>query len=342
MQRFFIVFLFFILLPLSVKSQTKINLDDYVLTGSIGDSLWLHFTGVVNIDVGQLGENVWDFSDLSVKSTYLAIFIDPAESPFPGPYPDAEVCMHIIEGDNNLWLYSTAAQNKILAYGESIGEPSDGLSFIFKPAREMNFPLNYLDSWDYTGVETVKIGATEDDTPITIQNVIDAYGKLTLPGGKVVDALRYTATESRDFGGSTDETNLIFFLTKGGDVIMIFVMNGSPLVGEITAGELVWFVNPVVLNAETNTPPLDYSLSQNYPNPFNPSTSIKYTIPEAGFVKLIIYDAAGSEVARLIDDYRQAGIHTQKFDSRNLSSGIYFARFSCGDFSKTIKMTLLK
>lgn len=342
MNRFFIVFLFSVLLSVSVKSQVTINLDDYVLTGNVGDSLWFHFTGTTNIDVGQLGENVWDFSNLSVKNTYLAMFIDPAESPFTDLYPEAEHCLHVREGETDLWLYSTAGDDKILAYGESIGEPGDGLSFIFKPERGMTFPLNYLDSWDYNGVETTIIGPVEDDTPITIQNVVDAYGKLTLPGGKVVDALRYTAVESRDFGGSTEESKLIFFLTKGGDLIMIFVLHGSPVYGETIAAELVWFANPVVVNVESDTPPLNYSLNQNYPNPFNPSTSIKYTIPEAGYVKLIIYDAAGREVVKLADGYRKAGTYNEKFDGKNLSSGIYFARFTCGDFSKTIKMTLLK
>lgn len=94
--------------------------------------------------------------------------------------------------------------------------------------------------------------------------------------------------------------------------------------------------------------PLNFVLEQNYPNPFNPSTTIRYSIPQAGNVKLALYDLLGNEVAVLVDEYRPAGRYETEFNAqqsinhKQLSSGIYFYRMSTGDFTSTKKFTLLK
>lgn len=86
----------------------------------------------------------------------------------------------------------------------------------------------------------------------------------------------------------------------------------------------------------------EYNLVQNYPNPFNPSTIIKYQIPKAGNVKLIVYDILGREVAKLIDEFQNDGRYEVKFDASNLSSGIYIYRLEANDFVDSKKMMLVK
>ncbi len=88
--------------------------------------------------------------------------------------------------------------------------------------------------------------------------------------------------------------------------------------------------------------PTEYDLSQNYPNPFNPSTNISFSIPEAGFVQLDVFNLLGQRVATLVSENRQAGIHTVNFDAQRLSSGIYIYRIQSGDFVSTKKMMLIK
>jgi len=88
--------------------------------------------------------------------------------------------------------------------------------------------------------------------------------------------------------------------------------------------------------------PDEYLLEQNYPNPFNPSTSIKYQMPENGFVTIKVYDMLGNEVATLVNEVQEAGNHSVEFDAATVSSGIYFYIMQAGNFTQTKKMTLLK
>ena len=88
--------------------------------------------------------------------------------------------------------------------------------------------------------------------------------------------------------------------------------------------------------------PQDFSLSQNYPNPFNPSTKIEYSLPEQSFVQLRVYDILGNEVAELVNEEQSAGTYRTDFTANNLASGFYIAQLRAGNFTKTIKMTLMK
>ena len=85
-----------------------------------------------------------------------------------------------------------------------------------------------------------------------------------------------------------------------------------------------------------------YSLDQNYPNPFNPLTSIRYQLPDAGYVKLEVFDVSGSRVALLVDGSRDAGVHEVTWDASGLASGLYFYHIQAGDFAAVKKMMLVK
>ncbi|MDP4115994.1 MAG: T9SS type A sorting domain-containing protein, partial [Bacteroidota bacterium] len=90
------------------------------------------------------------------------------------------------------------------------------------------------------------------------------------------------------------------------------------------------------------TGPATYSLSQNYPNPFNPSTTIRYSIKDAGLVKLEIYDILGRKVATIVNEEKPAGEYEVNFNGNNLASGIYFYKLATGSFTQIRKMQLLK
>jgi len=98
---------------------------------------------------------------------------------------------------------------------------------------------------------------------------------------------------------------------------------------------------PVGVNEEIITPS-EFVLYQNYPNPFNPLTTIRYEIPQTGFVTIRVYDILGREVAALVNEEKPAGSYEVIFNASQLSSGVYFYRIKTEEFVQTKKLILMK
>lgn len=93
--------------------------------------------------------------------------------------------------------------------------------------------------------------------------------------------------------------------------------------------------------------PTVYSMKQNTPNPFNPSTRIAFAIPEAGIVRLSVFNVLGQHVTDLVNGHREAGEYDVTWDGNDangaqVASGIYFYKVRVNSFSNTKKMVLLK
>jgi hypothetical protein len=88
--------------------------------------------------------------------------------------------------------------------------------------------------------------------------------------------------------------------------------------------------------------PLSYTLEHNYPNPFNPATSIVFTVPSAGRVRLAVFDLLGRVVAVLVDGDMPRGRHTVPFDGSGMASGMYVYRITAGTFTESRTMMMLK
>ncbi|MCX7876698.1 MAG: family 16 glycosylhydrolase [Melioribacteraceae bacterium] len=91
-----------------------------------------------------------------------------------------------------------------------------------------------------------------------------------------------------------------------------------------------------------NEIPNEIKLEQNFPNPFNPTTNIKFSIPNDALTKLTIYDLLGNEVEVLVNNFLTAGNYNYNFNTKDLTSGIYFYKLQVGNYVQTKKMILLK
>ncbi len=92
--------------------------------------------------------------------------------------------------------------------------------------------------------------------------------------------------------------------------------------------------------------PYDFTLFQNYPNPFNSETRIKFQLPVKSKVEIKVFDISGAEIITLVNDTREMGTYEVKFNSKDLTSGVYIYRFVAenpeANFIEIKKMILLR
>ncbi len=85
-----------------------------------------------------------------------------------------------------------------------------------------------------------------------------------------------------------------------------------------------------------------FALGTNYPNPFNPTTMIPFSVAEASFVSIKVYDLLGRTVSTLVDGTLSAGVHEVQFEASQLPTGMYIVRMEAGGIVKTQRVTLMK
>lgn len=184
----------------------------------------------------------------------------------------------------------------------------------------------------------------ENQNGLVVLNLSDQTKTVTL---NIKDALSFT-------GGVQD--NAIYYLNNLFDNTYQIVSGASFSSVQVTLEPYGSAVYTVSLTRDTVlVPPVvsvgddgrgevlrNYELYQNYPNPFNPETTIEFTLPERGFVKLTVYDALGREVKTIVNGELPAGKHSVRFYADGLPSGVYFYRLSVNGFEQTRKMILVK
>ncbi|TVQ67022.1 MAG: T9SS C-terminal target domain-containing protein [Balneolaceae bacterium] len=86
----------------------------------------------------------------------------------------------------------------------------------------------------------------------------------------------------------------------------------------------------------------DLTLYPNYPNPFNSRTNIRFDIPEAGHVRLSVYNLLGMRVATLVDGVREQGPHFVEFNGSGVASGLYIVVLRADGQVQSHTMKLVK
>ncbi len=102
-----------------------------------------------------------------------------------------------------------------------------------------------------------------------------------------------------------------------------------------------------VANDPTGDVPIDFALYQNYPNPFNPETVIRYVLPEKSEVAIDIYNILGQTVRSFYSRTEESGFKSIRWDGNDFSgqavgAGVYIYRIRAGEYTRSMKMLLLK
>jgi len=93
--------------------------------------------------------------------------------------------------------------------------------------------------------------------------------------------------------------------------------------------------------------PKEFVLEGNYPNPFNPGTTIKFLLPESGYVEINIYNILGEKIRSLANNIFPAGEEKVQWNGKNdfgeyVSSGVYIYTLKAMGKELSRKMLLLK
>jgi hypothetical protein len=353
-----------LLLSFSTLAQISITRNDINTHFTIGNSFTTRTdTDVSQVDIGQLGSTSWDFSSLSpnIGLDIVNTVVDPNSTPYVGEFPGSNLSLYgqifvdTTMGEN--YSYNTVNSSSLSWNGNVVeveltpGQPAlitttlDPLETIF------TFPFTYNSTESYSGTQTnvTSISGIPLITTLIIKvsnSVVDAYGAMIMPGGRIVNALRVKKDEITIIQGPFPiySRNISFlFEAKDGTQVIVPSDTVQSVTGVINNTRPVSWTDRLPTDVKLGESlPDNFMLQQNYPNPFNPSTKIEYSIPSESFVELKVYDVLGNEVAILVNEQRSAGVYRTDFNAANLPSGMYIARLTANEFTQVVKMTLLK
>ncbi|MBT4499542.1 MAG: T9SS type A sorting domain-containing protein [Gemmatimonadetes bacterium] len=145
-----------------------------------------------------------------------------------------------------------------------------------------------------------------------------------------------------NFDGAVDFGDFFMFADAFGGTDPAYDLDGN---GAVDFGDFFIFADAfggplgklLELAEEMLKLPTEYALRTPYPNPFNSEVVVRYTLPEESEVELVVYNALGQVVRRLVEGYRGIGHHRVVWDGRDdagrgLASGMYVVRMQAGEW----------
>jgi len=186
---------------------------------------------------------------------------------------------------------------------------------------------------------TGQIYVAKWDSTLTPKKIVHKTGVIPIPPN-------YQTVFKFDFAnyvGRLDTT----YTNPAQWVFMKSGLNGQQMLSQyvlpLTAAQMTKLGSTVGISPINTELPKEFELKQNYPNPFNPTTTISFSITKNTSVSLIVYDALGKEITTILSNSNlKAGNYEVSFSGDKLTSGVYFYRIITPEFSKTMKMMLLK
>ena len=176
---------------------------------------------------------------------------------------------------------------------DGVGSVSDEFMVtVFSPNRA---PRVVFEFGDVT-IKTSGTGTTALDFSLT--------GAFLDPDG---DALAYSASSSDESVVTAAVNGLVLTLTAltvGVAEVTVVAMDPEGASAEQTFMATV----TSTVSVEGEELPEEVVLRQNYPNPFNPATTIRYGLPVAGEVRLVVYDLLGRVVDTLVGRHPAGGL----------------------------------
>jgi len=327
---------------LQTGNQTVYTIEEATNAGLVQRSIYKFNNSTTSYDT-TTALAAWDGHWFFTNTTGLEIRYD---LPSDGFVPENKE-KNGIESTTDNWLATISATingvtDKFLGFGTNVSA-TNGFDPRFDMAKAPASPSpNSVQTWfQVTGWSAyTERFAADVRTPYSIDPEKSWSFKVTSNASGLIklswaEILQQIPQEIRN--------NHKFFLSGYGISTPVNMLIATQYEFNAVAGSAYTFVinsSPVGIDDEAMN--LDFRLAQNYPNPFNPSTTISFSIKEAGQVTLKVYDILGNEVTTLVNDIKQPGRYDVRFEAASLPSGTYFYKLVQGKNSEIKKLILLK
>lgn len=318
--------------PGDINGDFAVNFTDFVsLVGAFNSA-----TGAANfIEAADFNnDGLVNFTDfVTMVGVFNLTYVQPDEAA-----TKAVVASYSIDATTRVELVGRAIENE--EGGEWVVDVS------VKDAKDlmgMGITLNY----DPSVLTFVEAGQVDEGLLTTESREAEAFGVLDhdTQEGSVFIAGAITTGEAV----TADEglfARIRFVLgdeRPQGDLLSI--VDGLIIDGNLD----VSVVNNI--GARLSLVPDEFALERNFPNPFNPETTIRYAVPEAADVSLIVYNILGQEIVTLANERHVPGFYVLRWNGqdrygRGVASGVYLYRIQATGqtqtFTQVHKMLLLK
>ncbi len=257
----------------------------------------------------------------------------------------------------NYWEYMFSVVPRGLpGYGKTLPTPYDSVSVASPPIDYMVVTETAADSVYFMSTPLAAL-SVDNLAPIAVKGL---HGTLNY-GPSSIDLIwqanaegdldHYNLYRGTTPGFVPDQTSLVStvadttFLDTSGDSGSYYRLAAVDIHGNEGPDVLL---NPAGVSGVGDTiPVVELAISRVAPNPFNPVTTIEFTVPNTGQVRLEIYDLAGRRVRTLVNEVLPTGpgkaVWRGVDDSgRPTASGTYLARLTGEGLVVTRSLTLVK
>lgn len=198
------------------------------------------------------------------------------------------------------------------------------------------------------GIILIEGGNLERSAPV-ISEVSWAEVSGTSQPGDVIEIFSDSTNQGAQFLGSTtaDAEGNFTFQLETTLTWPTFTAIATDAVGNSSGFSWPMTIPANVFNGTDSRLPEQFFVRNSYPNPFNPATTLEFGLPEAGLVKIQIFDVLGREIRTLANSVYPAGVHQVVWQAKNdhgsfVPSGTYFAKCTVGNVTRLQKIVLVR
>ncbi len=267
------------------------------------------------------------------------------------------VALRSADGSADLGVMEAA----LLGINEGISAPASiGRDFVVLPGERVVAPVVLDAQVDDAAITGILFSITYDRTMLLLDNASGGGLAAMLAGTRlqgwsaVVEEARpgsfrarFSAPPGETLRGTGPLLNLEFRTFLGSAVIseLPFTLSGSggrclmvnPHPGLIRLDSICGLGYRLIELTESG-----YALDGNHPNPFNPSTVIEFSLGLDARTIVTVHDAAGHQVATLLDEPLMPGRYQVRWDASGHPSGLYYCTVASGMWQRGVWMVLAK